>query len=70
MLVLVMAALPLPLAGQVPWARAVTPASPYTAEYKITHTQRLTDGNLANLESKEVVAVDSLHSRTTAKTEP
>jgi len=50
-------------------ARVTEAALPYTAEYKLTHTQRLADGNLINSESKEIVAVDSQHRRMTAVTE-
>lgn len=59
-----------PLMGQAARVARVTEAvSPYTAEYKLTHTQRLADGNLINSESKETIAVDSQRRRMTAVTE-
>jgi hypothetical protein len=63
------AAMPLLVSGQIIRARVSELTSPYTAEYRLTRTQRLADGNLINLESKEVVAVDSQHRRMTSKTE-
>jgi hypothetical protein len=67
-LVWVSAAMPGSVPAQIVRGRVSQLASPYTAEYRITHTQRLADGNLIDLESKEVVAVDSQHRRMTAKT--
>jgi hypothetical protein len=64
-----MAAIPYALSAQVPLFRANEPATPYTAEYRLTHTQRLSDGNLINIESKEVVAVDSQHRTMRSNTE-
>ena len=58
---------PSSVSGQIVRPHIFDHASPYTAEYKSTHTQRLADGNLINLESKEVVAVDSEHRHMTAR---
>ena len=59
---------PFVASGQIVRPHIFDRASPYTAEYKVTHTQRLADGNLIDLESKEVVAFDSEHRHMTAKT--
>jgi hypothetical protein len=64
----VAAAMPCVLAGQTIPGHITRPIRPYTAEYRMIHTQRLADGNLINLESKEVVAVDSQRRRMTSKT--
>lgn len=68
-LVWVMAVMPLAVSGQAARSRVIEAASLYTAEYKITHTQKLADGNVINGESKELAATDSQRRRMTATTE-
>jgi hypothetical protein len=64
-----MAAMPITVTGQIVRSRVREAASPYTAEYHLTRTNRLADGNLINIESKEVIAVDSQRRRMTETTE-
>jgi hypothetical protein len=71
------AALVLPVAGQVPRSRttnvemgnsAHAARLPYTAEYKITHVRTLSDGSTITQESAQVVAFDSQGRRLTSTT--
>ncbi|WP_263372972.1 hypothetical protein [Granulicella aggregans] len=62
------AALAFPTLGQLARTRPTIPRSPYTAHYKITRTQKLSDGNVIRNESTEISAVDSQGRQMTATT--
>jgi len=72
------AGLALPVAGQVARSRTSATAethvraakTPYTAEYKTSHVQTLADGTTLTRETTEVKALDSQGRRMTATTTP
>jgi hypothetical protein len=81
MMLVAVAGLALPVSGQISRSRtSVTTETnvretnvraaktPYTAEYKITHVQTLTDGTTITRETTEVKALDSQGRRMTATT--
>ncbi len=63
-----LAALAVPMPGQLARTRTTVARSPYTAHYKITRTQKLSDGNVIRNESTEISAVDSQGRQVTATT--